>query len=472
MTKKGKIIKIAPVSRVEGHGAITIQLDDKGSVADAHFHVMDLRGYERFMAGRPVEEANRIATRMCGICPVSHHLTSSKAADALYRVNPPRTAKLLRELMHAGQLLHSHVLHFWYLAAPDLLIPDGTPETRHVVTLLKQHPDVVKKVIRTRQVGQNIIQTTGGRAIHPVTSQAGGISKPLSEEERTDLLKQVEEAHTLTRELLPVARPLLDKVEMLDELPTAYLGLVKNGNLEIYDGPLRLVDSDGKRLEEFHIKDYLKYLGEHVTDYSYLKFPFYLKRGWPKGIYRVGPLARINVADSIHTPEAREELETLRAQFGKTPNHTFLYHWARMIEILYSIERAKELLNDSEITSDNIMNHFEIRGGRGAGVLEAPRGILIHDYEADSNGILTNVNLIVSTVGNNPAMDIGVKTMAQRLIKNGRIDQQIENHCEALIRSYDPCLSCAVHAVNGHIALRIEVLNHLGETVQVIQNFE
>ena len=259
---------------------------------------------------------------------------------------------------------------------------------------------------------------------------------------------------------------------MLDELPTAYLGLVKNGNLEIYDGPLRLVDSDGKRLEEFHIKDYLKYLGEHVTDYSYLKFPFYLKRGWPKGIYRVGPLARINVADSIHTPEAREELETLRAQFGKTPNHTFLYHWARMIEILYSIERAKELLNDSEITSDNIMNHFEIRGGRGAGVLEAPRGILIHDYEADSNGILTNVNLIVSIVGNNPAMDIGVKTMAQRLIKNGRIDQQIENHCEALIRSYDPCLSCAVHAVNGHIALRIEVLNHLGETVQVIQNFE
>jgi F420-non-reducing hydrogenase large subunit len=369
-------------------------------------------------------------------------------------------------------MLHSHVLHWWFLAAPDLMIPNGTPETRHVVTLLKQHPELVKKVIRARQVGQNIIQVTGGRAIHPVTSQAGGISKPLSEEERTNLLKQVDEAHEIAREFIPQVRPILDQVELLDELPTAYLGLVKNGNLEIYDGLLRLVDSDGKRLEEFPVKDYLKYIGEHVEDYSYLKFPFYLKRGWPKGIYRVGPLGRINVADSIHTPEAREELELLRAKFGRTPDHTFLYHWARMIEILYSIERAKELLNDSEITSDKIMNQIKIRGGRGVGVLEAPRGTLIHDYEADSNGILTKVNLIVSTVGNNPAMDLGVKTIAQRLIKNGKFDQQIANHCEMEIRAFDPCLSCAVHAVNGHMALRIEVFDHHGEKTKVIQNFD
>ncbi|MFX1564711.1 MAG: Ni/Fe hydrogenase subunit alpha, partial [Promethearchaeota archaeon] len=436
MSSKKKTLTIAPVSRVEGHGAITINLDDKGNVANAHFSVMDVRGYEKFMQNRPVEEANRIATRMCGICPVSHHLASSKAADALYGVDPPHTAKLLRELMHCGQMLHSHVLHWWFLAAPDLMIPNGTPETRHVVTLLKQHPDLVKKVIRARQVGQNIIQVTGGRAIHPVTSQAGGISKPLSEEERTDLLKQVDEAHEIANEFIPIVRPIMGQVELLDELPTGYLGLVKpNGNLEIYDGPLRLVDSDGKRLEQFPVKDYLKYIGEHVEDYSYLKFPFYLKKGWPKGIYRVGPLARINVADSIHTPEAREELELLRAQFGRTPDHTFLYHWARMIEILYSIERAKEILNDSEITNDNIMTTFQIKGGRGVGVLEAPRGTLIHDYEANSNGILTTVNLIVSTVGNNPAMDLGVKTMAQRHIKNGVINQSIKNSIEMVLRA-------------------------------------
>jgi F420-non-reducing hydrogenase large subunit len=472
MSSKKKILTIAPVSRVEGHGAITINLDEKGNVAKAHFSVMDVRGYEKFMQNRPVEEANRIATRMCGICPVSHHLTSSKAADALYAVNPPRTAKLLRELMHQNQMLHSHVLHFFYLAAPDLLIPDGDPSTRHVVTLLKQNPDLVKKVIRLRQIGQDGIKVTGGRSIHPVTSQAGGISKPLSEEERDEMLKWNEEAYSLFHELYPVVQPLLGQVEVLDELKTGYVGLVNKGNLEFYDGPVRMIDSDGKRLAEYPVKDYLKYIGEHVEDYSYLKFPFYLPHGWPKGIYRVGPLARINVCDKISTPEANAELTTFRTQFGNTPDHTFLYHYARMIEILHAIERTNELLTDPAITSPDIMTTITIKGGRGVGVLEAPRGLLIHDYTANPNGILTNVNLIVSTVGNNPAMDKGVETMAKRLIKNGLINQSIENSIEMLVRSYDPCLSCAVHAVNGHMAMRVEVRNHLGEITQVIQNFQ
>ncbi len=472
MTEKGKTIKIHPVSRVEGHGAITIQLDAKGEVADAHFHVMDVRGFEKFMTGRPVEEAQRIATRMCGICPVSHHLASAHAADALYGLDPPRPAKLLRELMHMGQILHSHVLHFFYLAAPDLLLPDTGPETRHVVTLLKQNPELVKKVIRLRQIGQNTIQAVGGRAIHPVTAQPGGISKPLSEDVRGDLLQQMQEAHGLATELLPVVAPLLGKVELLDELQSGYLGLVTKGNLELYNGPLRLVDHDGTRLAEFPVKDYLKHIGEHVTDYSYLKFPFYRPRGWPGGMYRVGPLARLNVADSITTPLAREELEKMRAQFGKTMNHTFLYHWARMVEILYSIERGTQLLNDSEITSDNIMQEFEVRGGQGVGVIEAPRGTLIHHYTANDEGILTNVNLIVSTVGNNGGMDQGVLNMARRLIKNGVVNPIIYSNIEMVVRAYDPCLSCAVHSVNGQIAMRIEVLNHLGETVQVHQNFD
>ena len=472
MSSKKKTVTIAPVSRVEGHGAITINLDEKGNVAKAHFSVMDVRGYEKFMQNRPVEEANRIATRMCGICPVSHHLTSSKAADALYGVNPPRTAKLLRELMHQNQMVHSHVLHFFYLAAPDLLIPDGDPSTRHVVTLLKQNPDLVKQIIRLRQIAQDGIKITGGRSIHPVTSQAGGISKPLSEEERDEMLKWNAEALNLFHELYPAVRPLLDKVELLDQQETAYVGLVNNGNLEFYDGPIRIVDHDGKRLAEFPVKDYLKHIGEHVEDYSYLKFPFYLPKGWPKGIYRVGPLGRLNVCDKISTPEANTELETLRAQFGNTPDHNFLYHWARLIEILHAIERTKELLTDPAITSTDIMTNFTVKGGRGVGVLEAPRGLLIHDYTANPNGILTNVNLIVSTVGNNPSMDLGVQNLAKRHIKNGLINQQIINSIEMVVRAFDPCLSCAVHAVNGQMATRVTVKNHLGETTQVIQNFE
>jgi F420-non-reducing hydrogenase large subunit len=472
MTQKGKTIKVAPVTRVEGHGAITIKLDEKGNVVDAHFHVMDVRGFEQFMQGRPVEEVQRIATRMCGICPVSHHLASAKAADTLYRVDPPRTAKLLRELMHMGQIIHSHVLHFFYLAAPDILLPNTDANTRHVVTLLKKDPKLVGQVIRLRQIGQNLIETTGGRAIHPVTAQPGGISKPLTEEERDDLIKQVDEAQTLATTLMPAVRPLLGKVEILDELQTGYLGLVNKGNLELYDGPLRLVDHNGKKLAEFPVKDYLKHIGEHISDYSYLKFPFYRPRGWPKGMYRVGPLGRINACDTISTPIAREELETIRAQFGKTPNHTFLYHWARLTEVIYATERATQLLNDNEITSTDIMKEIEIRGGEAVGVIEAPRGTLIHHYTANNQGILTNINLIVSTVGNNGGMDQGVLNMAKRLIKNGKITPIILSDIEMVVRAYDPCLSCAVHSVGGAMSLRVEVLNHLGETVQVIQNFK
>jgi coenzyme F420-reducing hydrogenase alpha subunit len=468
---KTHTIKIAPVTRVEGHGAITIHLDAHGNVADAHFHVMDFRGFERFMTNRPVEEAVHIAPRMCGICPVSHHLAAAKAGDALYNIDPPRPAKLLRELEHDYQIIHSHTLHFFYLAVPDLLLPDADPSTRNVVTLLKKNPELVKQVIRLRQIGQNGIEAIGGRSIHPVTAIPGGMNKALTEQERDTLLKQIDEAHTLAHTLLPAVRPLLDKVELLDEQQTGYLGLVNNGNLELYDGPLRLVDSTGKRLEEFPVKDYLKYIGEHVENYSYLKFPFYRKLGWPKGIYRVGPLARLNVADSISTPEAREELQKIRAQFGKTPNHTFLYHWARMVEILHAIERAQQLLSDNDITSTNTRTNFEIRAGEGVGVIEAPRGTLIHHYTANQDGILTNVNLIVATVGNNAGMDQGVLNMAKRHIHNGKITEHITNTLEAEIRAYDPCLSCAVHAVNGHMALRVQVMNREGQVVQVVDNF-
>jgi coenzyme F420-reducing hydrogenase alpha subunit len=466
---KTHTIKIAPVTRVEGHGAITIQLDAKGEVANAHFHVMDFRAFERFMTNRPVEEAVHIAPRMCGICPVSHHLAAAKAGDALYNVDPPRPAKLLRELEHCGQILHSHVLHFFYLAAPDLLLPNADASTRNVVTLLKNDPKLVKQVIRLRQIGQNIIEAVGGRAIHPVTAIPGGQNKPLSATERGTLLKEVDEAKTLATTLIPAVRPVLGKVELVDRQDTAYLGLVKQGNLELYDGSLRLVGHDGKRLEEFAAKDYLKYIGEHVEDYSYLKFPFYRKLGWPKGIYRVGPLGRINVCDTVSTPLAREELQRIRDQFGRTPDHNHLYHWARMVEILYAVERAEQLLNDKDITNPNTRTNFEVKAGEGVGVIEAPRGTLIHDYTANDKGILTNVNLIVATVGNNPSMDIGVKNMAQRTIRNGRFNEAILNSIEQVVRCFDPCLSCAVHTVNGHMALRVELVDQLGRVVKVLQ---
>ncbi len=463
-------ITIEPVTKIEGHGKVTINLDNNGEVSDAHFHVTEFRGFEKFCEGRMAWDMPVITTRICGICPVSHHLASVKACDDLFGVSIPPAATKLRELMHMGQFIHSHSLNFFFLAAPDFVMGyDSDPAKRSVVGIIEKDPELAKKAIRLRKIGQTIIDKVGGRAIHPVTAIPGGMSKPLSHEDRFELAAQAKEAVTLSCLAVEIAEKIMEgsSVTDLGDIKTMHMGLTNKGKLELYDGRLRMVDVDGKRLEEFDPKEYLSFIGEHVEDYSYLKFPFYKKRGWPDGIYRVAPLSRLNVADGISTPLASAKFKSLS---GKRPlQANMYYHYARTIELLYAAERAAELLADDEIVSKEVRVKVDRAEGRGegVGVIEAPRGTLIHHYWADE-GKLSKANIIVATGHNNRAIDLSVAEVAKKYIHKGKADEGMLNKVEMAIRCYDPCLSCSTHAI-GNMPLAVEVISHDGETINHIR---
>jgi len=477
-----KQIVIQPVTRIEGHAKITIQLDDQGNVADTRVNVVELRGFERFAIGRPVEELPRIVPRICGVCPWAHHLASAKACDAVFGVDIPPVAKKLRELAYMGHFIHSHVLHFFILSGPDFVMgPDADYSVRNVVGIIQKVPDIAKRVVRTRYLGQMMTQVLGGKAIHPDVSVPGGWSKPLTTKERDQLKEMAKECLDFTgfaidfakREIFP---KYLDVVKSLATIETSFLGMVKNGELNLYDGDLRMMMPDGK-YEEFPAANYLDYIGEHVEPWSYLKFPYYKKMGQfsmdldnPVGIYRTNALARINVCDRIPTPLAQKELEEFRNNFGRPAQLTLLYHWARLIETVYCAERAMELLNDPEITDPDTRKAVTLRAARGVGSVEAPRGTLIHDYETDERGMVTNCNIIVGTTHNNAAINMSVKRSAMDLIKNGVYDQGLLNKVEMSIRAYDPCISCATHELDGRIAVRIDILDASGENVATLMN--
>ncbi|MFC1614323.1 Ni/Fe hydrogenase subunit alpha [Gemmatimonadota bacterium] len=468
-------ITIAPVSRVEGHGKVTIHLDDNNRVVESHFHVVEFRGFEKFCEGRLMSEMPVITTRICGICPVSHHLASAKACDDVLGVDIPPAAKSLRELMHMGQFIHSHSLHFFYLAAPDFLFsPSSDPAKRNIIGIIEADPELGKKAIRLRQIGQNIVERVGGRPIHPVSAIPGGMSKSLSHEDRFLIRKEVDEAVELAKLGIQLVKEANEKyadiIPRFAAIKTNYLGLVKDGNLELYDGKLRLIDKTGNALEEFDPRNYLDYLGEHVEDWSYLKFPFYKKQGFPEGIYRVAPLGRLNVADAISTPLANKEFGEFKALGNGNPVHeTLYYHYARLIEILYAAERAKELLEaDDLIVSKDVRIKVERKAGEGVGVIEAPRGTLIHHYWVDDSGKIEKANLIVATVQNNPAIDMSVNEVAKEFVKGGKIEQGALNMVEMAVRCYDPCLSCATHAI-GQMPMVIELLSADGTIVDAVE---
>ena len=477
-----KQIVIQPVTRIEGHAKITIQLDDQGNVADTRVNVVELRGFERFAIGRPVEELPRIVPRICGVCPWAHHLASAKACDAVFGVDIPPVAKKLRELAYMGHFIHSHVLHFFILSGPDFVMgPDADYSVRNVVGIIQKVPDIAKRVVRTRYLGQMMTQILGGKAIHPDVSVPGGWSKPLTTKERDQLKEMAKECLDFATFAIDFAKKeifpkYLDVVKSLATIETGFLGTVKNGELNLYDGDLRMMMPDGK-YEEFPAANYLDYIGEHVEPWSYLKFPYYKKMGQfsmdldnPVGIYRTNALARINVCDRIPTPLAQKELEEFRNNFGRPAQLTLLYHWARLIETVYCAERAMELLNDPEITDPDTMKAVTPRAARGVGSVEAPRGTLIHDYETDAKGIVTNCNIIVGTTHNNASINMSVKRSAMDLIKNGVYDQGLLNKVEMSIRAYDPCLSCATHEFDGRIAVRIDILDASGENVATLMN--
>lgn len=465
-----KTILINPVTRIEGHAKITIHLDAAGEVNDAQFHVVEFRGFEKFCEGRYFAEMCQITPRTCGICPVSHLLASAKACDAILGVTIPRTAHMLRELMHMGQITQSHALSFFHLSAPDMLLGwDSDPLQRNVMGLIAQQPAIAVKGVRLRKFGQEMIKATGGRKIHADFPIPGGVNKALTTAERDELLKGLPEAYEHARFALDLLKNYhaknLDEVETFANFDSNYMGLVQpDGSLELHDGDLRLCDPKGNVVED-HMKcaGYLDYIGECSEDFSYMKFPFFKRFGYPQGIYRVGPLARLNVCSQISTPRANAELKVWRAQ-RRVQSSTFYYHWARLIEILYALERAEQLLNDPEITSTDIMLNAAPANHEGVGIIEAPRGVLIHHYWVDKAGRVEKVNLIVATGHNNLAMNKSVAAIAKKYVKANQLQEGMLNRVEAAIRCYDPCLSCATHAV-GKMPMVVELHNAAGQII-------
>ncbi len=478
----GKTLTIQPVSRIEGHAKITIQLDDGGNVADARVNVIELRGFEKFCVGRPVEEMPRITTRICGVCPWSHHLASGKATDAVFGVEPPPAGKKLRRLCNSVAYMEEHILHFYILGGPDFVLgPSADYATRNVIGIINAVPDVAKQVVRVRHMCAKMLEMIAGKSIHPDAVVPGGFSKPLQPAERDALLPMAQECLELAKFSIAFAKAnifpkYLDAVKTIGTMTSGFLGTVAaDGALDLYEGKLRMMTSDGS-YEEFLPADYADYIGEHVEPWTYLKFPYAKKKGpWllednAPSLYRVNTLARINVADYIPTPLAQKELEEFRANFGRPAQLTLLYHWARLIELLYNAELAVELLNDPEITSRETRLTVTPRAARGIGVVEAPRGTLIHDYTTDADGLLTHVNLIVATCQNNSAINLSVRQAAKALIKDGQYDQGTLNTVEMAIRAYDPCLSCATHNLNGRLPVKIDIVDVDGNLIETLTN--
>lgn len=447
-----RIINIQPITRIEGHSSIVIKLDENGDVQDSKVHIMALRGFEKFVEGKPAEEIPRIVTRICGICPWHHHLASNKAVDRCFGVIPPPAGNKLRELMQTVAHAEDKLLHFFFLAAADFVMgPDSDYAVRNIIGIAKANPELARKVVKMRYKTKMVLERFSGKAIHPVAGVTGGFARPMLEEERKEILKDMKEVLDFALFSIELAKTelfpkYLDAIEKLGVINTGFIGTVDNdGALNLYDGEIRIMKPDGT-YADFDVQDYTDYIGEHVAPYSYGKFPY--ARFWgegfsldlenPKGIYRANCLARINVADRITTPKAQAELEEFREKFGRPAQLTLLYHWARLIETVYACEHAIELLEDPEITDTNVRAKAEPRAGRGVGCVEAPRGTLIHDYSTDENGLITRANLIVGTTHNLGPINMSVNQAARSLIHKGNVDEGILNRIEMAVRAYDP----------------------------------
>ena len=469
----GQKIVIEPVTRIEGHAKVVVHLDDQKKVEHAVFHVNEFRGFEKFCEGRMFNEMPLITERICGICPVSHHLASAKACDQIIGVDPPRPAKLLRELAHMGQTIQSHSMHFFELAGPDLLLGfDADPAIRNVVGLVAADPKTALKAIELRKFGQSIIAAVGDRRVHPDFAVPGGVNRPLKMADRDAILKQIPTMIGHVQVGLGLIEGwIAEQPHVMDEFASFasnYMGMVGRDDAdELYDGPLQVVDADRKPVVRFDGAEYLKHIAERVESWTYLKFPYLKALGWPAGTYRVGPLGRLNACQKMATPLAQTEYAKFQdMRDGKTVQGTLYYHYARLIEDLYAIERAGQILQDREVLANEVMIPGEVKHAEGVGVLEAPRGTLIHHYQVNEEGMLTKVNLIVATGHNNYAMSKSVEAVAKKYLNGAKVTEGALNRIEHAIRAYDPCLSCSTHAV-GRMPIQIVFVNQAGETIGV-----
>jgi len=464
-------ITIDPVTRIEGHGKITIHLDKYGYVDDAQFHVTQFRGFEKLVEGRPFQEMPSIMARICGICPVSHLIAGAKAGDAIMAVQIPETAVRLREILNLAQLVQSHALNFFHLSSPDFVLGmDSDPAKRNIFGVIESDKNFAKDGIRLRQFGQQIIEKLGGKRIHSPWVVPGGVNEPLSEEVRDEILAGIPEAMEIAQRVLVWFKQTMedyrDEMRTFANFPTKFLSLVNSkGELEHYDGMLRVVNAAGKVVEEFHPEHYQTYIGEAVEPWSYLKFPYFKPDGYPDGIYRVGPLARLNTADGCGTPLADQEWTEFRElERGPVVLSSFHYHYARLIEILHGLEKIESLLQDDNVLSDHHRAFAGPNNREGIGVSEAPRGALIHHYKIDGQGLITDVNLIIATGHNNLAMNRGILQVAKQYVKSDQLEEGMLNRVEAVVRAFDPCLSCSTHAV-GQMPLDIQLINSNGERI-------
>lgn len=473
-TQKKKIV-IDPVTRIEGHAKITIDLNEQGKVDDARIHVTQYRGFEKMCEGRPYTEMPALTARTCGICPVSHVISSTKACDNLMAVRPPKAARNLRRIINLAQIIQSHALNFYHLSSPDFVYGfDASKEDRNIFKLMQTHPNMAKDGIGLRAFGQKVIETLGGKRIHPTWVVPGGVSHAITKEQKDTILSQLPYAMEIAQKTLKYFTNNISKfkkeIDSFGTFPSLFMGLVnKKGNLEHYDGFLRFVDSDGNILENSIDPTFYKdYIGEAVEKDSFLKSPYYKPHGYPNGMYRVGPLARMNVINRCGTPLADKEFDNFKnINNGKPVLNSFYYHYARLIEIIYGIERIEELLNEEQTMSDNIRSHASINRNRGVGCSEAPRGTLFHDYEVTNDGVITGVNLIIATGNNNLAMNAGVKQVAQTFVDGSNITDGALNRVEGVIRCFDPCLSCSTHAL-GIVSSKIEIRDHNKKVIDII----
>lgn len=471
-----RTIVIDPVTRIEGHAKISIHLDEAGAVRDAQFHVTEFRGFERFCVGRPFWEMPAITARICGICPVSHLLASAKAGDAILAVAIPPGAEQLRRLMNLAQIVQSHALAFFHLSGPDLFLGfESDPAQRNIFGLLAAEPDFARGGIRLRQFGQTIIEALGGRKIHPAWAVPGGVRSGLSDEAKAAITAGLSEAmataHGALTRLKGVHDRFADEVACYGHFPSLFMGLVAEGGAwEHYGGRLRIIDAQGQTLVDGTPPErYGELIGEAGEPWSYLKFPYYAPYGYPAGMYRVGPLARLNVCRSVGTPVADAELAELRRRAGATPiTASFFYHYARAVEIVAALERIGLLLTDPELGAGPLRADAGVNRREAVGVSEAPRGTLFHHYRVDADGLITYVNLIIATGQNNLAMNQTVAQIARRYLHGDRLDEGLLNRVEAGIRAYDPCLSCSTHIAGG-LALELTLLGPDGAVLDHMQ---
>ena len=469
-------IVIPHVSRIEGHAKIAIQLNDAGEVDSAQLHVTQVRGFERFTEGRPYYEMPSITARICGICPVSHLLASSKACDAIMAVRIPPAAKLLRELLHCAQFVQSHALSFFHLSAPDLLLGmDSDPAQRNILGVLEKHPELAHDGIALRKFGQMAIERLAGERVHPAWVVPGGVHAPLKVEHRDAILGELPIARSIVRRTLQMFKGVLDnfqaEIESFDNEPTAYAGLVtRDSTMHWYDGAVSFVDENGAPLACFDDPaEYADYIGEAAVPFSYLKAPYFIPRGYPAGIYRVGPLARLNVAEKCGTPLADAELAEYRQRTGRPAQSAFYNHYARLIEALRGVEKMEQLLQHPDILSNRIRARAQVNSLEGVGISEAPRGLLIHHYQVNEAGSITKANLIVATGHNNLAMNHAVGQVARRFVKGAKIEEGMLNRVSAVIRAFDPCLSCSTHAL-GQPTIQLELYSPQGELLDTLAN--